>query len=446
MLDFSAIQFFRALVVTAGDLQRLVAVGSRFSWRYCATLLVLALACALVDGVAAAGTVRAVKNAGSGHSGNVAPGSLATIFGDNLAAGTESVLEDGRHGREQVAIPRALGGVSVTINGSAARLLYVSPDRIDLQIPGEVGTGQAILVVTTSGVASAPFSFTLIAAAPGILLEPNSTHAIASLEDGTAVSDLNPAAPGSRVIVSLTGAGYAGKSTLAFSATIGGKDAAVQSIVPVRDELGVARATITVPDVSAGRADYPVVITVGGVASESALVRVDTTTLTPGGPSPIKRYVVGNAADDSSYLEFSGLSPIGAAVGLTGYSGSLWQSANCPVDDNNGSTDLGGGVGIGLHLQNCASFGFTSFGTEATPIHHTDTIDYWTILQGEVDLITDKDTVHLKAGDTVVVRGSHHAWSKTSKEPCIGIDVSVKANPLPGQSGAPFPPPGGIGM
>ncbi|MDB6159504.1 MAG: hypothetical protein JWO04_3210 [Gammaproteobacteria bacterium] len=68
---------------------------------------------------------------------------------------------------------------------------------------------------------------------------------------------------------------------------------------------------------------------------------------------------------------------IGATVGLTGYSGSLWQSANYPVDDNNGSTDLGGGIGIGLHFQNCAPFGFTSFGTEATPIHHTDTIDYW---------------------------------------------------------------------
>jgi mannose-6-phosphate isomerase-like protein (cupin superfamily) len=206
----------------------------------------------------------------------------------------------------------------------------------------------------------------------------------------------------------------------------------------------VEQALITVPNVDASLADYPVVITVGGVASESALVRVSTSTLTLGSPSPVMRYVIGNHADNSSYLQFSGPSPIGQNIGPDGYSGQLWQSARCPVDDNGGSTDLGSARGGLPVFQGCASFSFISFGTETTPIHHTDTIDYWMVLQGAVDLITDHDIVHLKVGDTVIVRGSDHAWSKTSKEPCMGVSVSLKAGPLPGQSSASPPSNGGL--
>jgi hypothetical protein len=36
-------------------------------------------------------------------------------------------------------------------------------------------------------------------------------------------------------------------------------------------------------------------------------------------------------------------------------------------------------------------------------------------------LVLDKEEVHLKEGDTVVQRGTNHAWSNRSDEPCVII-------------------------
>ena len=41
------------------------------------------------------------------------------------------------------------------------------------------------------------------------------------------------------------------------------------------------------------------------------------------------------------------------------------------------------------------------------------------MLEGEITLVLDLDEVHLKAGDTVVQRGTRHAWRNRSGKPCI---------------------------
>ena len=48
----------------------------------------------------------------------------------------------------------------------------------------------------------------------------------------------------------------------------------------------------------------------------------------------------------------------------------------------------------------------------------TRTLDFCLILEGEITLVLDTAEVHLKAGDTVVQRGTNHAWSNRSKKPC----------------------------
>jgi quercetin dioxygenase-like cupin family protein len=40
------------------------------------------------------------------------------------------------------------------------------------------------------------------------------------------------------------------------------------------------------------------------------------------------------------------------------------------------------------------------------------------VLEGEVTLVLDQQEVHLSAGDTVVQRGTNHAWSNRSSRPC----------------------------
>jgi mannose-6-phosphate isomerase-like protein (cupin superfamily) len=48
----------------------------------------------------------------------------------------------------------------------------------------------------------------------------------------------------------------------------------------------------------------------------------------------------------------------------------------------------------------------------------TETLDFCLVLEGEITLVLDLDEVTLKAGDTVVQRGTHHAWSNRSGRPC----------------------------
>jgi uncharacterized cupin superfamily protein len=48
----------------------------------------------------------------------------------------------------------------------------------------------------------------------------------------------------------------------------------------------------------------------------------------------------------------------------------------------------------------------------------TRTLDFCLILEGEISLVLDNEEVALKAGDTVVQRGTNHAWSNRSDRPC----------------------------
>jgi uncharacterized cupin superfamily protein len=54
-------------------------------------------------------------------------------------------------------------------------------------------------------------------------------------------------------------------------------------------------------------------------------------------------------------------------------------------------------------------------------MERTKTLDFCHILEGEVTLVLDTEEVHLKAGDTVIQRGTNHAWSNRSDKPCTII-------------------------
>jgi len=60
----------------------------------------------------------------------VAPGSIASIFGQNLSPVTEQAAT--------LPLPFELGGVRVTIAGLPAPLFYVSPEQINVQVPRDV--------------------------------------------------------------------------------------------------------------------------------------------------------------------------------------------------------------------------------------------------------------------------------------------------------------------
>jgi mannose-6-phosphate isomerase-like protein (cupin superfamily) len=63
-----------------------------------------------------------------------------------------------------------------------------------------------------------------------------------------------------------------------------------------------------------------------------------------------------------------------------------------------------------------------STGSDRAPhpyMQKTRTLDFCLILEGEITLVLDTEEVRLKAGDTVVQRGTSHAWSNRSGRNCV---------------------------
>ena len=48
----------------------------------------------------------------------------------------------------------------------------------------------------------------------------------------------------------------------------------------------------------------------------------------------------------------------------------------------------------------------------------TETLDFCYVLEGSITLVLDTREVALREGDTIILRGTNHAWSNRSSEPC----------------------------
>ena len=62
-------------------------------------------------------------------------------------------------------------------------------------------------------------------------------------------------------------------------------------------------------------------------------------------------------------------------------------------------------------------------------MHKTNTLDYAAVLSGEIYAVMDEGDVLLKAGDSLIQRGTNHAWSNRTEEPCRIAFVLVDAHP-----------------
>ncbi|MDB5406481.1 MAG: cupin domain protein [Rhodospirillales bacterium] len=63
-------------------------------------------------------------------------------------------------------------------------------------------------------------------------------------------------------------------------------------------------------------------------------------------------------------------------------------------------------------------------------MHFTETLDYAIVMSGEIDMMLDDSTVHLKAGDVIVQQATNHAWINRGTEPCRIAFVLIDAKPL----------------
>jgi hypothetical protein len=60
--------------------------------------------------------------------------------------------------------------------------------------------------------------------------------------------------------------------------------------------------------------------------------------------------------------------------------------------------------------------------------HQTDTVDYAIVLEGEVYAVLDEGETLMKAGDVLIQRGTHHAWSNRTATACRMAFILIDAD------------------
>ena len=108
----------------------------------------------------------------------------------------------------------------------------------------------------------------------------------------------------------------------------------------------------------------------------------------------------------------------------------LWSTKGFPID-NDGFKDPTEGV-LTTTVDNGTVFRVVRYEPGVSPRNHrTDSIDYAVVMSGEIDMeIDDGVTVHWKAGDLLVQRGTIHNWVNRGKEACLIAFVLISSKPV----------------
>jgi len=238
----------------------------------------LGLLCLAFTTAAFGQTINSVTSAASFTPGSLSPGSIATIFGANLASST---TEAG-----SIPLPFTLADATVTVNGVTAPLFYASAVQINFQVPYETTPGTASVAVSVAGAGSAAFSVSVDDASPGIF-SFGTNRAVAQNPDYSLNDSDSPVAAGSYITAYLTGLGPLdnpvadgaaapqmplSRATSSFSATIGGQNANVFFLGLSPGFVALAQADITIPALPSGT--YPLVVTIDGIPSNGPLITV----------------------------------------------------------------------------------------------------------------------------------------------------------------------------
>jgi uncharacterized protein (TIGR03437 family) len=216
--------------------------------------------------------------------GALSPESLASLFGTNLASSPASAT---------APLPTNLGGVTVSVNGKAAPLIYVGPQQINFQVPWETAVGNATVMVTANGVNSNSVTVPVLAAAPGVFFasgNPSNRQNQAAIQnsDYSLNTPNNPALAGTPIIAYLTGTGPVTPAastglpapldslsylTSSYNALLWPNPAPIAFAGLAPGFVGLTQMNVSIPP-GLATGTYPLSITVNGQAANTANVSV----------------------------------------------------------------------------------------------------------------------------------------------------------------------------
>jgi uncharacterized protein (TIGR03437 family) len=236
----------------------------------------------------------AFVNAANPSGGNaLAPRSIASLFGSNLAP--EVAVAD-----LAPPLPFTLGGVTMTMGGGSVPLFFVSPTQVNFQVPLFTLTGQISTSLTvTQGASTTTISVPLKPYAPALFTtSAGGTGQASTVIAGTtslaaptgAFPDSRPAKIGEYISIYATGLGDVSNRPSLGSAspssplartnatpdvTIGGVPGTVAFSGLAPGFVGLYQINVQVPVGAPTGPDIPMVLTIGGVVSNTATIAVD---------------------------------------------------------------------------------------------------------------------------------------------------------------------------
>ena len=167
----------------------------------------------------------------------------------------------------------------------------------------------------------------------------------------------------------------------------------------------------------------------------------------------VRRIVTGHHADGRSTVLIDGASPNVKQRQAGNASTLLWVTDETPAalsESDRAARDIGvppptrgsifrvaefppgGGADLRDNEALLRDFGIGPDVARGHPpshpaIHRTRSVDYVTVLEGEIDLLLDDGEVTLKAGDVVVQQGTNHAWINRGAATCRLAMVFIDA-------------------
>jgi uncharacterized protein (TIGR03437 family) len=243
------------------------------------------MTCPYIDGQGPIINPRGVVNAASYALGGVAPGSIASAFGTFLLISGASA--------SGLPLPVNLSGFSMQFGGSLAiPLYYVSGAQVNLQIPWELaGQSQPSLAATLNTQTGPQENVTVVPFAPGIFsMNSQGTGQGAILDPSYHLVDAsNPASAGSFILIFCTGLGAVtnqpptgspgptnplARTTTMPTVTIGGAPANVHFAGLAPGFVGLYQINAEVPVGTATGPSVPVVVSIGGIDSNTVMIAV----------------------------------------------------------------------------------------------------------------------------------------------------------------------------
>ncbi len=225
--------------------------------------------------VAAATTVNAAN-----YQAPIAPDCIAATFGSGMANGT--------YAPQSLPLPKILGTTSITVNGVAADLLYVSPSQINYLVPPatvlgnatvEIKIGSNVVARGTIAVTNvAPALFTITADGKGIPAGFSTFDGVnlqVLFNNDLSARVLSPGTAARPNYLVLFGTGFRKRTALSnVRVTIGGIISQIDYAGAQGSYAGLDQLNIVIPTTARGSGEVDLILTVDGAVANKVRVNI----------------------------------------------------------------------------------------------------------------------------------------------------------------------------